>query len=215
MFFIINEICQATNHTTKLIDNIFTNAVGSHTQSDGSDVDEYLNKLFEVLNTEEGKRHNFPDHFDVFPYVNGGLFSKNIKAPRFNKRSREMLIDSGVLGWASINPDIFGSMMQAVVTAEDRSSVGMHYTSVVNIMKVIEPLFLNDLYEEFDKAKGSQDKLNKLLARLSKIKIFDPACGSGNFLIIAYKELRRLEMKILKESGQIALSNISLDQKRL
>jgi hypothetical protein len=144
--------------------------------------------------------------------VNGGLFSKNIKAPRFNKRSREMLIDSGVLGWASINPDIFGSMMQAVVTVEDRSSVGMHYTSVVNIMKVIEPLFLNDLYEEFDKAKGSQDKLNKLLARLSKIKIFDPACGSGNFLIIAYKELRRLEMKILRESGQIALSNISLDQ---
>jgi len=193
-------------------DNIFTNAVGSHTQSDGSDLDEYLNKLFEVLNTEEGKRNNFPDHFDVFPYVNGGLFSKNIQAPRFNKRSREMLIDSGVLDWASINPDIFGSMMQAVVTAEDRSSVGMHYTSVVNIMKVIEPLFLNDLHEEFDKAKGSQDKLNKLLARLSKIKVFDPACGSGNFLIIAYKELRRLEMKILKESGQIALSNISLDQ---
>lgn len=193
-------------------DNIFTNAIGSHTQSDGSDLDEYLNKLFEVLNIEKGKRNNFPDHFDVFPYVNGGLFSSNIKTPRFNKRSREMLIDSGVLDWASINPDIFGSMMQAVVTVEDRSSVGMHYTSVVNIMKVIEPLFLNDLYEEFDKAKGSQDKLNKLLARLSKIKIFDPACGSGNFLIIAYKELRRLEMKILRESGQIALSNISLDQ---
>lgn len=182
----------------------FTHAISSHTQQDGSDLQEYLDKLFEVLNTEQSQRRSvsgveLPAYLDAFPYVNGGLFRNVHQAPVFTRRSRQVAIESGELQWKDINPDIFGSMIQAVITPEHRGGLGMHYTSVPNIMKVIEPLFLNDLYEEFEAAKGSIKKLNTLLRRIWKIKLFDPACGSGNFLIIAYKELRRLEMKIFKE----------------
>lgn len=177
----------------------FTHAVSSHTQQDGSDLNTYLDKLFEVMNTEQSQRINLPAYLDAFPYVNGGLFRNPHQAPVFSRRSRQYVIESGELQWKDINPDIFGSMIQAVITPEHRGGLGMHYTSVPNIMKVIEPLFLNDLYEEFDAAKGNIKKLNTLLQRIWKIKLFDPACGSGNFLIIAYKELRRLEMKIFKE----------------
>lgn len=182
----------------------FSHAIGSHTQQDGSDLQEYLDKLFDVLNTDRRNvetRHalSLPAYLDAFPYVNGGLFRNIHQAPVFTRRSRQVAIESGELQWKDINPDIFGSMIQAVITPEHRGGLGMHYTSVPNIMKVIEPLFLNDLYEEFEAAKGSIKKLNTLLQRIWKIKLFDPACGSGNFLIIAYKELRRLEMKIFKE----------------
>lgn len=176
----------------------FTNAIDSHTQTDGSDLNEYLDKLFLTLNTANKDRKNLPSYLDAFPYVNGGLFEKKLKTPIFTRRSRQAIIDSGELDWSAINPDIFGSMIQAVITPEHRGGLGMHYTSVPNIMKVIEPLFLNDLYEAFEKAEGNPKKLNELLHRLSKLKIFDPACGSGNFLIIAYKELRRLEIKIIQ-----------------
>ncbi|MDX9883911.1 MAG: class I SAM-dependent DNA methyltransferase [Prolixibacteraceae bacterium] len=179
--------------------NQFTHAISSHTQQDGSDLNTYLDKLFEVMNTPNDKRNNLPAYLDAFPYVNGGLFRNPHQAPVFTRRSRQVAIESGGLGWKDINPDIFGSMIQAVITPEHRGGLGMHYTSVPNIMKVIEPLFLNDLYEEFEAAKGNIKKLNNLLQRIWKIKLFDPACGSGNFLIIAYKELRRLEMKIFKE----------------
>ena len=182
----------------------FTHAISSHTQQDGSDLQEYLDKLFEVMNTEQSQRRSvsgveLPAYLDAFPYVNGGLFRNVHQAPVFTRRSRQVAIESGELQWKDINPDIFGSMIQAVITPEHRGGLGMHYTSVPNIMKVIEPLFLNDLYEEFENAKGNIKKLNTLLQRIWKIKLFDPACGSGNFLIIAYKELRRLEMKIFKE----------------
>ena len=184
--------------------NQFTHAISSHTQQDGSDLHTYLDKLFEVMNTEQSQRRSvsgveLPAYLDAFPYVNGGLFRNVYQAPVFTRRSRQAAIDSGGLQWKDINPDIFGSMIQAVITPEHRGGFGMHYTSVPNIMKVIEPLFLNDLYEEFEAAKGNIKKLNTLLQRIWKIKLFDPACGSGNFLIIAYKELRRLEMKIFKE----------------
>lgn len=190
----------------------FINAISSHTQQDGSDLGQYLEKLFIVLNTEESKRKKLPDYLSAFPYVNGGLFSQELRAPKFTRRSRQAVIDCGDMDWSAINPDIFGSMMQAVVTPENRGGLGMHYTSVPNIMKVIEPLFLNELYEEFEKAKGNQKKLNALLERLSKLKIFDPACGSGNFLIIAYKELRKLEMAIFKKGNTLPMSQISLSQ---
>lgn len=176
----------------------FTNGLASHTQADGSDLHAYLDKLFEVLNTAYKDRSNLPAYLNEFPYVNGGLFEKKLKTPTFTRRSRQAIIDSGELDWSAINPDIFGSMIQAVITPEHRGGLGMHYTSVPNIMKVIEPLFLNDLYEAFEKAKGNPKKLKELLHRLSTLKIFDPACGSGNFLIIAYKELRRLEIKIIQ-----------------
>ena len=130
-----------------------------------------------------------------------------------------MLIECGAdLNWSEINPDIFGSMIQAVVDPSQRGNMGMHYTSVSNIMKVIEPLFLNELKEEFAKHSDNKTKLEQLLLRLEHLKIFDPACGSGNFLIIAYKELRKLEMEIFKrlqelsKEGLIPLSRIKLSQ---
>ena len=193
-------------------DNQFSNAIASHTQQDGSDLREYLDKLFEVLNTPENQRVGLPEYLNAFPYVNGGLFAEKHSAPNFSYSSRKAIIESGSLSWVEINPDIFGSMFQAVNHADNRGTLGQHFTSVPNIMKVIEPLFLNDLKEAFENARGNNNKLNHLLYRLKNIKIFDPACGSGNFLIIAYKELRRLEMEIFKEMGSLALSEISLSQ---
>ena len=193
-------------------DNQFANAIASHTQKDGSDLKEYLDNLFEVLNTRENQRVGLPEYLNDFPYVNGGLFAEKHGAPNFSYTSRKAIIESGSLNWGEINPDIFGSMFQAVNHANNRGTLGQHFTSVPNIMKVIEPLFLNDLKEEFENARGNNNKLNQLLHRLKNIKIFDPACGSGNFLIIAYKELRRLEMEIFKEMGSLALSEISLNQ---
>ncbi len=181
----------------------FTNSIVSHTQTDGSDLNSYLDKLFEVLNTEQDQRMHLPAYLEAFPYVNGGLYKNKHSVPVFTRRSRSAVIDSGTMQWRDINPDIFGSMIQAVINPEDRGGLGMHYTSVPNIMKVIEPLFLSELYVEFDTARDNSKKLNILLRRIWNIKIFDPACGSGNFLIIAYKELRRLEMSIFKEIDRI------------
>jgi len=178
---------------------LFTHNIESHTQPDGSDLHTYLDNLFIVLNTEERQRQNLPSYLEAFPYVNGGLFRGLHSVPVFTSRSRKALIDNGDLDWSAINPDIFGSMIQAVVTPEHRGSMGMHYTSVPNIMKVAEPLFLNELHEEFENSKNEPRKLQTLLQRIAKIKIFDPACGSGNFLIISYKELRFLEIKILQQ----------------
>jgi len=191
-------------------DGLFVHSISSHTQADGSDLDGYIDRLFHVLNTKG--RNNLPSYLAAFPYVNGGLFKQKHKVPKFNHRSRQAIIESGELDWAAINPDIFGSMIQAVVTPEHRSGLGMHYTSVPNIMKVINPLFLDELNEEFEKNKSNKPKLLKLLDRISKIKIFDPACGSGNFLIVAYKELRKLEIKIIKHINGMAISRISLSQ---
>jgi hypothetical protein len=177
----------------------FTHGIESHTQTDGSDLHTYLDNLFIVLNTENKHRKGLPSYLEAFPYVNGGLFRGLHSVPVFTSKSRKALIDNGDLDWSAINPDIFGSMIQAVVTPEHRGVMGMHYTSVPNIMKVVEPLFLNELYEEFENSKNEPRKLQALLQRIAKIKIFDPACGSGNFLIIAYKELRFLEIKILQQ----------------
>lgn len=176
----------------------------NHTQEDGNDLNSYLDRLFAIMNQPFAERDAaLPKHLADFPYVNGGLFRHLHHAPRFSRKSRTLLLECGDLDWAAINPDIFGSMIQAVVTPEHRGGMGMHYTSVPNIMKVIEPLFLNELKEEFENAKGNLKKINELLKRIWRIKIFDPACGSGNFLIIAYKELRKLEMAIFKEIDRI------------
>ncbi|MBC5837560.1 class I SAM-dependent DNA methyltransferase, partial [Flavobacterium muglaense] len=134
--------------------------------------------------------------------VHSGLVRDTIVSPKFSLKARKIILECGNLVWSEINPDIFGSMIQAVVNPAYRSGLGMHYTSVPNIIKVIEPLFLNELREEFEKSKGKINQLRKLIYRISKIKIFDPACGSGNFLIIAYKELRALEIEIIKEINE-------------
>lgn len=187
--------CFFAENTEIFTKKLFTSSISNYTQADGSDLHEYLDKIFAVMN--HSNRDGVSDYIARFPYVNGGLFKDNHPAPRFSSKSRQLLLDSGDLDWSVINPDIFGSMMQAVVDTKQRSSLGMHYTSVPNIMKVIEPLFLNELKEELDRAENNKTKLEQLLERISKIKLFDPACGSGNFLIIAYKELRDLEIKIL------------------
>ena len=205
--------CYFAEDSNIFADNIFTQSISSHTQVDGSDVASYLERLFEVFNTPDKERDSsLPNYLKAFPYVNGGLFRDKQLVPRFTTKSRNILVDIGTLDWSEINPDIFGSMIQAVVTPEHRGDMGMHYTSVPNIMKVMQPLFLDELYEEFEKAKGNTKKLNLLHLRIQNLKIFDPACGSGNFLIIAYKELRKLEMLIFKEGGLLISPSIKLTQ---
>ena len=201
------------------IESIFTETLVNNTNEDGSDVDQFLNTLFKKLNSKTG---DFPEYLNPFPYVNGGLFKDEIISPKFSKKARSILIDSGELNWSEINPDIFGSMIQAVADPEQRSNLGMHYTSVENILKLIKPLFLDELEEEFEKNMENPKGLRKLIDRISKIKFFDPACGSGNFLIIAYKEIRNLEVKIIQQlialenaslfGGQSFVSNIKLSQ---
>lgn len=196
--------------------NLFTNSIASHTQSDGSDLQQYLDNLFTIMNIDKQDRNrDTPSYLNAFPYVNGGLFRNPHHAPVFSRKSRQLLIECGSLQWKDIHPDIFGSMIQAVVTPEHRGGFGMHYTSVPNIMKVIEPLFLDELKEEFEKVKNEPRGLVKLLERLSRIKIFDPACGSGNFLIIAYKELRLLEIKILQQLQLLQKAATGFEPKQL
>lgn len=191
-------------------ENQFTNYIKALSKSDGSDLDVHIDKLFETLNSKE---RNISSHLKSFPYVNGGLFRERFQMPSFSAKSRKLLIEcGGDLNWSQINPDIFGSMIQAVVSEEHRGGMGMHYTSVPNIMKVINPLFLEELHEEFEAAKGNFAKLNKLHQRITNLKIFDPACGSGNFLIIAYKELRKLEMKIFESGGMLHMPSVKLSQ---
>lgn len=195
---------------------MFTNSVNSYTHENGDELNTYFSTLFDVLNTKDNDRSKYASHFLDFPYVNGGLFESKIKLPIFTSSSRKLIIECGKLNWDSINPDIFGSMIQAVVHPGQRENLGMHYTSVPNIMKVIEPLFLDNLYGELENSRNDIKKLTKLRERISKIKIFDPACGSGNFLIISYKELSRLESKIIsyaKELGyqMMSFSGVSLN----
>lgn len=202
--------CFFSEDTNIFEDKLFTDSIAYHTQSDGSDFRRYLETVFDILNSE--KRAEYPQYLQKFPYVNGGLFAKKHWIPTFTARSRKIIIECGELDWSKINPDIFGSMIQAVVHPGERGSLGMHYTSVPNIMKVIEPLFLNDLKKDLEENRGNIKRLDELRIRIAKIKFFDPACGSGNFLIITYKELRRLEMEIIKEMGTLSFSEINLSQ---
>jgi len=194
--------CYFAEDTGIFADNLFTASIARYTQEDGSDLSAYLSTAFDVMDQED--RTDVPTIFSQFPYVNGGLFSKRIRIPQMGRRARKLIIECGELNWKDINPDIFGSMIQAVVSPSQRGTLGMHYTSVPNIMKVIQPLFLDDLYEDFANAKNNIKKLRQLLIRISRMKFFDPACGSGNFLIIAYKELRKLEIQIWKQIGELS-----------
>jgi hypothetical protein len=207
--------CYFAEDTGIFAGNQFINGVTSYTESDGKDLKPHFEKVFEVLSTRE--RKGLPKYLQDFPYVNGGLFCSEYPIPRFTPKSRQIIIECGSLNWKAINPDIFGSMIQAVVHDKERSNLGMHYTSVVNIMKVIEPLFLNDLKEQLEAAGNDKKKLWKFLDRLYHLRIFDPACGSGNFLIISYKELCKLEIEAFKKLGARQMtfkyeSNIQLSQ---
>ncbi|WP_333888575.1 class I SAM-dependent DNA methyltransferase [Sphingobacterium siyangense] len=191
--------CYFAEDTGIFEDKLFTAAIKSNTKADASDTQEYLQDLFLILNTNGASRTDEKQYLHKFPYVNGGLFREVYPIPVLTVKSRNLILECGQLDWSAINPDIFGSMIQAVVTTGKRGVFGMHYTSVPNIMKVINPLFLDELEEEYQKAKGNVKQLNALIQRIANIKIFDPACGSGNFLIIAYKKLRELEIEILND----------------
>ena len=210
--------CFFAEDTSIFPDGAFTSAAMSLTAEDGHDTSSTLTLLFKAMNTPMEDRVGLPQFTRPFPYVNGGLFREDAAIPNFSKRARRLLGECGDLKWKDINPDIFGSMIQAVVEPGLRSDMGMHYTSVPNIMKVIGPLFINSLEEEFDSSRDSEVKLNKLLQRIYNIRVFDPACGSGNFLIIAYRELRRLETRIfqrqrdLAKQGALAMSGVRLSQ---
>ena len=174
---------------------------------DSSNADRVIAEVFHAMNTEAGARKaaDTPRWADAFPYVNGGLFSDSTDVPRFSRIARSYLVHIGKLDWKKINPDIFGSMIQAVADDEERGALGMHYTSVPNILKVLNPLFLADLRAKLQEAGTNSRKLLNLRNRIARIRVFDPACGSGNFLVIAYKEIRLIEAEInsrRNESGR-------------
>ena len=178
-----------SSNTHTIISNIFR-AMDTSTRHDGKPDDRYR------------KAANIPPHADVFPYVNGALFSGSVEVPRFTRMARSYLLHIGGLNWKQINPDIFGSMIQAVADDEERGALGMHYTSVPNILKVLNPLFLDDLRAQLEEAGDNGRKLLNLRNRMAKIRVFDPACGSGNFLVIAYKQMREIEADINVRRGE-------------
>jgi MmeI, DNA-methyltransferase domain/MmeI, target recognition domain/MmeI, N-terminal domain/MmeI, helicase spacer domain/MmeI, C-terminal domain len=176
----------------------FTGTIERMSEKDSSNTHEVITELFRAMNTKADDRTaaGIARWANVFPYVNGGLFSGTTDVPRFSKIARSYLIHIGSLDWTKINPDIFGSMIQAVADDEERGALGMHYTSVPNILKVLNPLFLDDLRAKLEEARDNPRKLLNLRNRIAKIRVFDPACGSGNFLVIAYKEMRTIEAEI-------------------
>ncbi|WP_018987178.1 class I SAM-dependent DNA methyltransferase [Methylophilus methylotrophus] len=187
--------------------NLFTATIEQMSAKDASDIDWVIREIFRAMNTPIHARatSNFRPWADAFPYVNGGLFSDSTETPKFTKIARSYLLHVGSLDWTKINPDIFGSMIQAVADDEERGALGMHYTSVPNILKVLNPLFLDDLRNELEAAGDNPRKLINLRKRMAHIRVFDPACGSGNFLVIAYKQMREIEAEINKRRGELHL----------
>ncbi len=183
-------------------DGLFTATIGQMSASDSANTHEVISELFRSMSTPPKERESIRNWADGFPYVNGGLFSGGVEVPRFSKIARSYLLHVGNLDWKKINPDIFGSMIQAVADDEERGALGMHYTSVPNILKVLNPLFLDDLRGQLEVAGENARKLLNLRQRLARIRVFDPACGSGNFLVIAYKEMRVIEAEIDRRRGE-------------
>lgn len=183
---------------------LFSDTVSQMSERDSSNTHEVISELFRAMNTKRELRvsEGIARWADVFPYVNGGLFSGTTDTPRFSKIARTYLLHTGSLDWTKINPDIFGSMIQAVTEEEERGSLGMHYTSVPNILKVLNPLFLDDLRAKLEEAGDNPRTLLNLRKRISRIRVFDPACGSGNFLVIAYKQMREIENTINERRGE-------------
>lgn len=183
---------------------VFTSTIEQMSAKDSSNTHEVISELFRSMNTkpQDRAKEKIRSWADVFPYVNGGLFSGSTEVPRFSKIARSYLLHVGSLEWKQINPDIFGSMIQAVAEDEERGSLGMHYTSVPNILKVLNPLFLDDLRAKLEEAGDNPRTLLNLRKRMAKIRVFDPACGSGNFLVIAYKQMREIEADINKRRGE-------------
>ncbi len=214
--------------------DIFLDLIENDTREDGSDTGAKLIELFDILDTPEDRRQaTLPDEWKIFPYVNGDLFAGAIRTPRFDKMMREALLNAARFDWSGVSPAIFGSLFQSVMTAAERRAKGAHYTTEENILKLIGPLFLDDLRAELDSARarktGREAALNAFCQKLPTLRFLDPACGCGNFLVIAYRELRRLELealealypKVMTGTGEEArqgftdvglLSRVSVDQ---
>ena len=183
---------------------LFTATIEQMSARNSSNTHEVIGALFRAMNTpiKDRAAANLRPWADVFPYVNGGLFSGSLDVPRFSRIARSYLLHIGGLDWTKINPDIFGSMIQAVAEDEERGALGLHYTSVPNILKVLNPLFLDDLRVRLEEAGDNSRMLLNLRRRMARIRVFDPACGSGNFLVIAYKEMRAIEAEINRRRGE-------------
>lgn len=186
---------------------LFTKTVQQMSAGDVSVTHEVIGEIFRAMDTKQNERaeKKIKGWANEFPYVNGQLFSGSTETPKFTKIARSYLLHVGSLDWKKINPDIFGSMIQAVADEDERGELGMHYTSVPNILKVLNPLFLDNLREQLNDAGDNARKLFNLRKRISRIRVFDPACGSGNFLVIAYKQMREVEYEINKRRGESSL----------
>jgi hypothetical protein len=202
--------CLFAEDTTIFNKQQFQDFIEQRTNEDGSDLAAKLQELFQVLNTNKQTRFtNLDEQLAEFPYVNGKLFEESLPTASFDSKMRQALLDCCYLDWSKISPAIFGSMFQSVMNPKERRNLGAHYTSETNILKLIKPLFLDDLWKEFESIKDSKPKLNDFHKKLSTLKFLDPACGCGNFLVITYRELRLLEIAILRalnKSGQTVLN---------
>ncbi|MCA8275041.1 lactate dehydrogenase [Burkholderia sp. AU30280] len=192
---------------------LFTKTVDRMSDAASGNTHDVISTIFHAMNvpTKDGSaraKAKIPGWADVFPYVNGGLFGGSNEVPRFTRMARQYLLHAGNLDWHEINPDIFGSMIQAVADDEERGALGMHYTSVPNILKVLNPLFLDDLRAQLEAAGDNKAKLLNLRKRMARIRVFDPACGSGNFLVIAYKQMREIEAEVNRRREELDLRSV-------
>ncbi len=198
--------CLFAEDTTIFNKQQFQDYIEQRTTEDGSDLASKIQELFQVLNTPNDKRFkNLDEQLNDFPYVNGKLFEEILPMASFDSKMRQALLDCCYIDWSKISPAIFGSMFQSVMNPKERRNLGAHYTSESNILKLIKPLFLDELYDEFEGIKGNKNKLPEFHKKISQLKFLDPACGCGNFLVITYRELRLLELEVLRatyKSGQ-------------
>ena len=200
VFLVRLLFCLFADDTGIFEKDTFKEFIEVKTNEDGSDLGAWLAQYFQVLNTPtENRLKNLDEHLVAFPYVNGKLFEEALPIAAFNSRMREILLECSSLDWGKISPAIFGSMFQSVMNPEERRNLGAHYTSEKNILKLIKPLFLDELHAEFQKVKSNKNRLKEFHQKLASLKFLDPACGCGNFLIITYRELRILELEVLKE----------------
>ena len=206
--------CLFAEDTTIFNKQQFQDYIEQRTAEDGSDLASKLQELFQVLNTSEDKRFkNLDEQLKEFPYVNGKLFEEILPMASFDTKMRLALLDCCYIDWSKISPAIFGSMFQSVMNPKERRNLGAHYTSETNILKLIKPLFLDELWAEFENIKNNKNKLTEFHKKISQLKFLDPACGCGNFLVITYRELRLLELEILRATykngqGVLDVSNI-------
>ena len=205
--------CLFAEDTTIFNKQQFQDYLEQRTNIDGSDLASKLQELFQVLNTpKENRFKNLDEQLADFPYVNGKLFEENLPTASFDTKMRQALLDCCYIDWSKISPAIFGSMFQSVMNPKERRNLGAHYTSETNILKLIKPLFLDDLWKEFESIKDNKNKLPEFHKKLSTLKFLDPACGCGNFLVITYRELRLIEFEVLKSLNKSGQSFLDVSQ---